>query len=299
MSILQKLEIDANIDTDANKRCLIRGLGWFIKTNKLINYLFKNYNRCYECFNITHYNNIAYSRIISKSLLSDNNVLIGLEKYYKTVSICNTCFENNNTFKNAPRCIGDILNNMITNDRLDILEKDLSAINLEKLNSIHKLIKNNIEKRNNLVDKYNSIINENSKLEHNIELEKEKNTILKEQKNKNIELFNQVKEELIRMSKSFYRQHQTIIETQISKYNELNNATKYNVPECKVCFMREVDIVCECGHLLCKECETMILKEQTEIEKQNIENGLEVNQTGGLVCPFCKSYSTNRIQIYM
>jgi len=313
-----------NLIKKVNKRCLLRSLGWFIKTNTLSNYLIENHNRCYECFNITHFNNIAYSRILSKyfspktntcsrtknsknpgissrtSISLDNKKeLIGLEIYYKSVSICNECFENNETFKIAPRSIGDIISNIITNDRLDVLKYDIEIMNLDKFNCIKNMIKNDLQTQQNLIDKHNSIINENSKLEHNIELEQEKYIILKEQKDKNNELFNQAKEELIRMSKSFYRQHQTIIENQISKYNELNNASKYNIPECRVCFMREIQVVCHCGHALCKECETMILKEQSVIEKQNIENGIESEQLGGLYCPFCKTYSTNRISIYL
>ena len=298
------------IEEKNKKTMAIKSNGWFPKTKSIIKYLYEGYARCFECYENILYENISHSRIISNYNRNDpvvDNKLgskLGtvlpsqFEKYYKIVCICSNCFNNKMEYKFAPRTYGDIISYLLINDRLDILAEDLNKINCNRLQILLDKINYSLFNYNEKLTIYNNLVSENTRLKNNLDMEIEKFKILNEHKSKNQELHLEIKKTLLQSTKNLFSQYNKIIDEQVAKYNDLNCAVKYNIPECKVCMMREVRLAMECGHLLCTECNNNILEEQQKKDDLFVDN-LDNQTINGFPCPFCKTYSTKTLQIYL
>jgi len=303
-----------------DKISLIRNNGWFPKTNSISKFLMhcinddKNENvlkkpaaRCFECYELVGFENIGYSRIINnynrgieKDKISIKELSI-FEKYYKVSVICSGCVSKRDNFKNAPKIYGDIISDFIINDKLDILAYDLGRINCHKLGNLNDLIVKSVFNYNEKQIILNYIIKENDNLKRNLDMEIEKNKILSEYKSKNRELQDLLKNQLLQSSIDIFKSHKQIIDEQIAKYNEYNNSTKYAIPECRICMQHQISMTLECGHLLCIGCHEQMYDEN---RKKIDENADDVNndnliQIDGYPCPFCKTFSSNFIKIFL
>jgi hypothetical protein len=313
---------------------LIRNNGWFSKNKSISKYLVRRVDgehcdegnassriivptaRCFECYEFVGFENIAYSRIISNynrctatatgGIENDKIQMInlsGFEKYYKISVICSRCVSCKTEFKNAPKTYGDIISDFLINDKLAILADDLGKIGCQKLevlnNSIVTLLFNYNEKQIML----NHIVKENDNLKRNLEMEIEKHKILSEYKSKNRELQDSLKNHLLLSSIDLFKTHKKVIEEQIAKYTEYNNSSRYSVPECRICMQQEVSTTLECGHLLCSHCHDKMQadtkKKIDENENENDNNTEEPIQIDGYPCPFCKTFSSKFIKIFL
>ncbi len=321
--------------TECNlKNNLIRNHGWFAKSKNICKYLMLRMNeneseksevkltaRCFECYELVVFEEIGYSRIINnynRSCASSSNGNSGIEKvkildkefssfekYYKLSVICSRCVSSKTEFKNAPKTYSDIFSDLLIHDRLDILANDLGKIGCQKLDqlndSIVKLLFNYNEKQIIL----NHIIKENDNLKRNLDMEIEKYKILSEYKSKNRELQDSLKNHLLLSSIDLYKTQKKVIDEQLSKYSEYNNSSRYNVPECRICMQQEVCMALECGHLSCLHChkkmqtENMRKIDEDDNADADTDNKEEPIQVDGYLCPFCKTFSSKFIRIFL
>jgi len=320
------------------KNNLIRNHGWFAKSKSICKYLIQRVDgnqceksevkptaRCFECYELVGFEDIGYSRIINNynrgcagngngsngSNSGIENVKIlekelsGFEKYYKLSVICSRCVSSKTEFKNAPKTYSDIISDFLIQDKLDILAADLGIIGCQKLDqlndSIVKLLFNYNEKQIML----NHIVKENDNLRRNLEMEIEKHKILSEYKSKNRELHDSLKNHLLQSSIDLYKTQKKVIDEQLAIYSEYNNSSRYNVPECRICMQQEVCMALECGHLSCLHCHKKMhaenMKKLVEDNDENVDENdkEEPIQVDGYPCPFCKTYSSKFIRIYI
>lgn len=310
-----------------DKNNLIRNHGWFLKKKNILKYLTRRMDdgscaetaRCFECYELVGFEDISYSRIISNynraSGSSENNkiiikVLSSFEKYYKLSVICSGCVCSKTEFKNAPQTYSDIITDIIIYDKMNILADDLEQIGCKKLDQLNDSIVNLLFNYNEKQIMFNHIIKENDNLKRNLDMEIEKYKVLSEYKSKNRELQDSMKNYLLQSSINLFKTHKQIMDEQIAKYSEYNNSTRYNVPECKICMLQEVSMVLECGHLLCTHCHDKIHTEnrkkidanyaQYDNNDNNDNNDTEESiQVDGYPCPFCKTFASKFIKIFL
>ncbi len=315
---------------------IIKSLGWFAKTKSIIKFLNEGRARCFQCYESVIYEEIAYSRIINnynkdKDNRNDNrkdnrkdnkdkdnkdkdniskrikslDQLSIFESLYKIAALCYKCIgccDENFNIKFAPRGYGDIISDLLLAERFDILANDIEKISDAKLKGLLDKINYSLFNYNEKLLIHTALVSENEKLKNNLELEIEKHKILCDHKSKNQEMQNDIKNYLLKSTKTIFAEYEKVIDKQISKYNDLNCAVKYNIPECKVCMMREVRLALECGHLLCIDCNKNILEEQQKQQNdldidEQVKN--ELCECKGYPCPFCKTYSSKFLQIYL
>jgi hypothetical protein len=108
-----------------------------------------------------------------------------------------------------------------------------------------------------------------------------------------------LKNHLLQSSIDIFKSHKKIIDEQIAKYNEYNNSSKYAIPECRICMQQEVKIALDCGHLLCLKCNDQMYKENKNKVNENEEDNEELIQVDGYPCPFCKTFSSKFIKIFL
>jgi hypothetical protein len=219
--------------------------------------------------------------------------------------LCKTCCNTNKTLdifpKIAPKSYSDILADYILNERFDLIANDILKINKTKMNIINDKInylKFNLNEKTAIL---NNLVNENQKLSNNLDLEVEKFKILNEQYCKNKELCDNIKNQLLQFSIDLFKQNKKQIDDQINKCNELNNTSKYSIPECKICMMKEVKIAIQCGHIFCMDCYNELvkaykLKSNPVSEDSNDDNS---NQIDILIkCPTCRTDCFSYTQLY-
>jgi len=323
--------VDCNV-SDNDKNYLIKNRGWFAKSKSICKYLMQRVNenksgkgdikstaRCFECYELVSFEEIGYSRIINnynRGCVGNGNgksgienvkmlekELSGFEKYYKLSVICSSCVARNTNFKNAPKTFGDIIVDFLINDRLDILATDFGNIGCQKLEQLNNSIVKSLFNYNEKQIMLNHIVKENDNLKRNLDMEIEKHKILSEYKSKNRELQDSLKNHLLQSSIDLYKTQKKVIDEQLAKYSEYNNSSRYNVPECRICMQQEVCMALECGHLSCLQCHKKMhaenMKKLVEDDNENADNKEDPIQVDGYSCPFCKTFSSKFIRIYI
>jgi len=279
---------------------------------------------CFQCYNSIEYKDIEYSRIIffdnvtnkNKSLNTTNAVNTTTTKNIKQQNhnsthnitgyiscLCKSCCKISDTMlnipKSAPKTYGDIIADYILNERFDLIALDIEKMNQTKMDIIDdkiKYLKFNLNEKNIIL---NNLTNENKTLSNNLDLEVEKYKILNEQYSKNKELCENIKLQLLQFSVDLFKQNKKQIDEQINKYNELNNSSKYSIPECKICMTKEVKIAIQCGHVFCMECYNELVKNQKNNSNINgEESNDEEDSTVVIQCPTCRTESCTYTQLY-
>ena len=285
--------------------------GWYHKNQHILKYLDpkNSFARCIQCYDLTHYDDINYSRIIHLNTNMNTNITTNT-RYTDldnsgsglVICICSNCSKKimdgtdksiNINIKMAPKTYGDILADYISNGRYDLIYLDIDKSSQKDLNQLDErihLLKFNINEKKVIINK---LQHENEVLGRNIDVEIEKFNTLNEHKNKNKELFEKIKSSLLQLNIDLFRENRKIIDEQINKYNELNNMSKYTIPECKICMQREIKMVIQCGHALCHECYWRLDK----IDQPDSDTILD----GGnmITCPICRTTSNTYTQIYL
>ena len=313
-----------------DKSGLIKSCGWFLKNKSILKYLVRQEDsaptaRCFECYKLIGFEDIEYSRIISNYKqgvcagmdagvrIGASQELIGFEKYYKLSVLCSHCVSSLATFKTAPKTYGDVIADLLIRDKLAILAADISKIGCAKLENVNESIVKALFNYNEKQIMLIHIGKENDNLKRNLEMEIEKHRILSEYKSKNRELQESMRNNLLQSSIDLYKTHKKVIDEQIAKYSEYNNSTRYSIPECRVCMQNEISMTLECGHLLCVGCHDNLHTENkkklienenenenvNEDENENVSNDTSKNSIDGYSCPFCKTFSSKFIKIYM
>jgi hypothetical protein len=312
---------------------MIKSLGWFARSKSIIKYLavvrdnletqshshqFSGEGaRCFECYEFVGFDDIAFSRIITNYNRNTDNRSGGkipegsgsgsgsmgdFEKHYNLSVLCKRCVSSLKQFKYAPKTYGDIVADLLINNKLDILAADLDIIGNKKLSGLKDTILKSVFNYNEKQLMLNHIAKENDNLKRNLDMEIEKHKILSEYKSKNRELQDSLKNHLLQSSIDLFRTHKKVIDEQIAKYSEYNNSSKYAVPECRICMLQEVSMALECGHLLCGKCHDHIKTEnkaKLENENENENENDESLHVDGYPCPFCKTLSSKFIKIYL
>jgi hypothetical protein len=303
---------------------IYRNRGWFNKAKTIVNYLHKNVARCFQCYDMIEYKEIVYSRILNycdkdNSYNNSKNNKNGrdgrdgrdgkdLAKNITNQNIignisclCKNCVNANKIGnilpKTAPKSYSDILADYILNERFDLISDDIEKLHKKKMDIIDDRInylKFNINEKKVIL---NNLINQNNKLSNNIELEIEKYKILNEQHIKNKELCESIKHQLLQLSIDLFKENKKLIEEQINKYNDLNNCSKYSIPECKICMMNEINIAIQCGHVFCIGCYNQLLKNKAQNNYNNRNDDDE--QSHSITCPTCRTESNTYIQLYL
>ena len=237
------------------------------------------------------------------------NNLIEFEKYYKLSVICARCVSCKTEFKNAPKIYGEIIIDLIIYNKLDILADDLKHMGCQKLGRLNDSIVYLLFNYNEQQMMLNHIIKENDNLKLNLDMEIEKHKILSEYKSQNRELQESLKNHLLQSSTDLFKTHTKIIDSQLAKYSEYNNTMRYNIPECRICMQQEVSMVLECGHLLCTRCHDNIhIENRKKIDASDdddVDDGNDDDDTkepiqiDGYPCPFCKTFSSKFIKIFL
>lgn len=314
-----------NVATDT----IYRNRGWYNKTKFILKHMNNNIAICFQCYNSIEYKDIEYSRIIffdnitnkNKSPNTTNTVNTTNTKNIKPKTnnsannitgyiscLCKSCCKISDTMlnipKSAPKTYGDIIADYILNERFDLIAIDIEKINQTQMDIIDdkiKYLKFNVNEKNVIL---NNLVNENDRLSNNLDLEVEKYKILNEQCSKNKELCENIKTQLLQFSVDLFKQNKKQIDSQINKYNELNNSSKYSIPECKICMIREVKVAIQCGHVFCMDCYNELVKNHKNNSITNANaNGEESNvededSTAIIHCPTCRTASCTYTQLY-
>lgn len=310
-----------NIATDT----IYRNRGWYNKTKLILKYMKDNIAICFQCYNSVEYKYIEYSRILFNDIDNKNNTINNTilndkkkKKHNITKNIthniaqniaqniigyvsclCQACCKISNTIpKLAPKTYGDIIADYILNERFDLIAIDIEKINQTKMDIIDdkiKYLKFNLNEKNVIL---NNLTNENEKLSNNLDLEVEKYKILNEQYSKNKELCENIKMQLLQFSVDLFKQNKKQIDAQINKYNELNNSSKYSIPECKICMTREIKVAIQCGHVFCMDCYNELVKTQQINTNEEEFNDEEENSNLVVQCPTCRTKSCTYTQLY-
>ena len=219
--------------------------------------------------------------------------------------ICKNCV-NENVLSNklpkyAPRSYGDMLSDYILNEKFDLITTDITTIynnsnsnNINIINDRINYLKININEKQNIL---NNLINKNDKLTTNIDLEIEKFNLLNIQYINNNEIYNKIKNQLLQLSIDLFKENKKLIDEQINKYTDLNNASKYSIPECKICMMNEITIALQCGHTICSKCYDHLLINNTNTNT-NTDNNIEYNPNT-IQCPTCRTVCNTYIQLFL
>ena len=300
-----------NVIKNVANATLYRNSGWFNKAKVIVKHLHKNAARCFQCYDMIEYKDITYSRILNNNDsnnqkdtkrnidYTNNQNIIG-----NIICLCKNCVNSNKVAdvlpKTAPKSYSDILADYILNERFDLISDDIEKLHKKKMDIIDDKInylKFNINEKKVIL---NNLINQNNKLSNNIELEVEKYKILNEQHIKNKELCENIKNQLLQFSIDLFRENKKLIDEQINKYTDLNNATKYSIPECKICMMNEINIAIQCGHVFCIECYNQLLKNKAQNNNNNDNNdNNDEKSSHSITCPTCRTESNTYIQLYL
>lgn len=310
----------------ASLDAILKGLGWFPKARNIIKFLYPvpvpsptpnpqktdgaktvAKCRCFQCYEYVTYEEIAFSRIINNYNRTRNRVYSGFsgiepgfERYNSLSCVCTKCLancESSDRLKNAPRSYGDIISDLLVNQRWDILADDLKKANGDKVRDLEGQIRECAFNYNEKQMMYNYLVNENARLKANLEMEMEKHKILNEYKSKNRELHDNMRNYILNSTVELFKTQKRVIDEQLAKYSELNNSSKYTVPECKICMQEEIRITLECGHLLCNKCHHNILEEHKKKILEESEE--EIITIEGYPCPFCKTLTTKPTKIFL
>lgn len=303
-----------NLTINKFKRDLaFKAHGWYHKNPHILKYLgSKSSARCIQCYNMTHYDDISYSRIISMNNTNTTNTTNTTNEYNNSsviVCICSNCAMNSvgngndgkmNKIKMAPKTYGDILADYILHGRYDLICLDIDKSSQKDINKLDEqihLLKFNINEKKVIINK---LQHENEILARNIDMEIDKFNKLTEHKNKNKELIEKMKQSLLQLNIDLFRENRKLIDEQINKYNELQNMTKYSIPECKICMQREIKMVIQCGHALCHECYRQLDKiNQSESENYQNDQDSILENVNMITCPICRTTSNTYTQIYL
>lgn len=320
--------IITNLTNTTYMNIVYRNCGWYLKSKTILKYLNNNQARCYQCYNMIDYENIMYSRILSNN---DNNIkLIGniiclckiccdaninnVNHFNHTNDTNTTNIKNNNsnktiiksTPKYAPKNYSDILADYILNNKIDLIINDIEKIGQKEINAVEDKInylKFNINEKQVIL---NSLANQNKKLTENLDLEVEKFKLLNKQYSQNKELCDNIKNQLLQFSVDLFKENKKQIDDQINKYIEINNSTKYSVPECKICMNREIRVAITCGHVFCMECYDQLVKNCTAKHNNSFDD-VDYGNNGNynnnknipiITCPTCRTESHTYTQLY-
>jgi hypothetical protein len=313
-----------DITNASNVSIIYRNRGWFVKSKNIIKYLVNNeskgssplhqspvgLSRCLQCYEMIDYKNIMYSRILSGNLISNggsnggssggnqynNQMIIG-----NVICLCKNCCDvektDNHMPKIAPKTYSDILADYILNERFDLITNDIEKVGNKKIDIIEDRInymKFNMNEKKVIL---NNLVNQNNKLTQNLDLEVEKFELLNKQYSQNKELCNNIKNQLLQFSIDIFKENKKQIDEQINKYAEINNATKYSIPECKICMAREIKVAIMCGHVFCMECYNQLLKHNIATRENNMITDTE-NFVPTIICPTCRTESNTYTQLY-
>ena len=283
---------------------IYKNRGWYNRSKNIIKFLHNNIARCFECYNMVNYNEMQYSRILGfdKTELNNINCISCICK--SCCHIINTSSEGNIRIpKVAPKKYSDILSDYILNDHLDLIVIDIEHCHKFKMDIVEDKINYLLFNLNEKKVILNNLTNENNKLSNNLELEIAKFKILNEQYIQNKIICDNIKTQLMQFSIDLFKENRKQIDCHINKYNELNNTSKYSIPECKICMMKEVKVAIQCGHVFCMGCYDELLKTNTaNITANEIIDGNYVNNVNNNIsvisCPICRTISCTYTQLF-
>jgi YgiT-type zinc finger domain-containing protein len=90
-----------------------------------------------------------------------------------------------------------------------------------------------------------------------------------------------------------------VINEKIEQLSQINNIKKYNTTECKICLNCDVTIALQCGHLLCENCYSNIIKTTNKENYELIGTSNKIIDDMDIIeCPVCRTVSTSCIHIY-
>lgn len=292
--------------TNFNNEQNFKSKGWFNISRNITKYLKNGLARCLQCYNTKRFNQITYVRILN--VIAIDNAFNNADTFDRVICICNDCVmqinQSNGTVKSAPRNYHDVLLDYLIHEQFDLLLTDIgnvqksdtgSSLNLTKLQEKIDYMRFNINEKTVLL---NNLTNENEKLSKNLDIEIEKHKLFFDHKNKNNELIKRFRKQFNDLSIELFRENKKILEDYISKYQELNQTSKYSIPECRICMQNEVKIAIQCGHLLCHVCYSKL---QNDKKQDNINNNNESdadNADDSICCPLCRTYCNTYTQIY-
>jgi len=261
--------------------------GWFKASRNITKYLKNGLARCLQCYTNKQLNQQSYVRILNVIESSGSGSLD------RVVCICNDCVSKinqcNGKVKSAPRNYQDVLLDYLINAKFDLLLSDIekSGSSLNELRDKIDYMRFNINEKVVLL---NNLTNENEKLSKNLDIEIEKHKLFFDHKNKNNELIKKFKKQFTDLSIELFRENKKTLDEHINKYQELNQSSKYSIPECRICMQNEVKIAIQCGHLLCNTCHFKLQNDS----KQN-END---SSSDTICCPLCRTHCNIYTQIY-
>jgi len=297
-----------NFITNFNNEQNFKSKGWFNVSRNINKYLKNGLARCLQCYNTKEFNQITYVRILN--VIDIDN----LDIFDRVVCICNDCVshinQHNGKVKSAPLNYHHVLLDYLIHEQFDLLLADISNIqnsnidsknvtynglNLNKLQEKIDYMRFNINEKTVLL---NNLTNENEKLSKNLDIEIEKHKLFFDHKNKNNEIIKRFRKQFNELSIELFRENRKILEDYISKYQELNQTSKYSIPECRICMQNEVKIAIQCGHLLCNSCHSKL---QNDKKQDNINNNIDNNNdnaNNSICCPLCRTNCNTYTQIY-
>jgi hypothetical protein len=277
--------------TNFNNEQTFKINGWFNVARYVSKYLKNGLSKCFQCYINKPLNQQEYVRIL--------NVTESLGSHDRVVCICNDCVKTinqcNGKVKKAPCTYYDVILDYLINEKYDLLITEIC--NIGDNTSFNKLCEKIDYMKFNINEKVvllNNLRNENEKLSKNLEIEIEKHKIFCDHKNKNNELIKKIKKQFSELSIELFRENKKTLDEHINKYQELNQSSKYSIPECRICMQNEVKIAIQCGHLLCYACYSKL-----QNDNKQIENDVKSNSSSDILCcPLCRTYCNTYTQIY-
>lgn len=279
--------------TNFNNDNMFKINGWFKASRNVTKYLKNGLAKCLHCYIRKQFNQQSYVRILN---VTENS---GSESFDRVVCICNDCVSKinqcNGKVKQAPRTYHDVLLDYLINEKYDLLLSNIEKIG-GSLNGLQEKIDYLRFNINEKVVLLNNLTNENEKLSKNLDIEIEKHKLFFDHKNKNNELIKRFKKQFNDLSIELFRENKKTLDEHINKYQELNQVSKYSIPECRICMQNEVKIALQCGHLLCHFCYNKLQNDSKQNE--NEIDGQHTSSSDIVCCPLCRTYCNTYTQIY-
>jgi hypothetical protein len=268
--------------------------GWYLKDAYLKKNINNNSSLCLNCFTYCLYDTIIYSKILQ--INKEKKIAL----FY---CICNSCYEkikdDDSLFIKAPNNVKIVWELYFKIGKIDALHHDLKIIFQDNLTELDSLVHKYKFDHNEKVAIINCLKNENKKLSTNLELELDKFKILEQQKLENDKLLKQIKEQYHLFSKTLMYENNKVINEKIEQLSQINNIKKYNTTECKICLNCDVTIALQCGHLLCENCYSNIIKTTNKENYELIGTSNKIIDDMDIIeCPVCRTVSTSCIHIY-
>lgn len=292
-----------NFISNINNEMAFKNHGWFNMSIYITKYINTRNDagiriaRCLFCYITKPTNQHSYSRILNNS----DNFPLFPNNFDRVICVCNTCTkqieQGNIKMKNAPRNVHEVLLDYLINEQFDLLLSELEK--LGKNTMMHNLRTSIEYMRFNINEKVvllNNLKNENEKLSKNLDIEIEKHKLFFEHKNKNNELIKRFKKQFTDLTIDIFNDSKRTLDEHISKYQELNQTSKYSIPECRICMQNEVKIAIQCGHLLCGSCHSTLQNNSKQQQRENPDESNEHDDT--ICCPLCRTYCNTYTQIY-